>query len=43
MSIFVSAVLSVMGSDIVLSMIAVSIPFLAVGTLSSIFISKGSD
>lgn len=43
MSIIVSAVLSIMGSDLVLSMIAVSIPFLAVGTLSSIFISKGSD
>ena len=43
MSVFVSAVLSVMGSDLILSMIGISIPFLALGTLSSIFISKGSD
>lgn len=43
MSTFVSAVLSVMGSDLILSMIAVSLPFLAIGTLSSIFITKGSD
>lgn len=43
MSVIVSAVLSVMGSDIVLSLISVSIPFLAVGTLASIFMTKGSD
>lgn len=43
MSTFVNAVFDVMSSDLVLCLIGVSIPFLAVGMVSSIFITKGSD
>lgn len=43
MSTFVNAVFDIIASDLVLSLIGVSIPFLSVGLVSSIFITKGRD
>lgn len=43
MTIFLNAVFEILSSDIMLCLVGVSIPFLAVGLVSSIFITKERD